>query len=386
MRRLRHAIEMDLGELAGLARRRWRALLITAAAAALAGFLGSFLVTPRYHAYVSVLPRQGILREHQVAVAQGELTAPVRLRPTSASNSQNMVRVASHSLREELVEELGLVVFFGFEDLAAEHPEHARYRAVDALRQATHLELSIYRDVLFIHVMTRDAAMSARIANAYLDALQRENLREYRREAEARAAFLKVQLAQVRGRIGEALSALAAFQGQREIVDLESQRRGLMSLLDQIHLEWLAASIALDRERIELGENAPAVDRLEALVDLYREAIALLDGASAGGAPPFGSAVMDPATTLAAERLQGELRNLEVVEQSLLLELNAAVMEADLDDLQLPVMDRAVAPADPDWPDRALITVGTGVLAPVLLYLLLVLMAAARSATRGTVA
>ncbi|MBN2171766.1 MAG: hypothetical protein JW819_10665 [Candidatus Krumholzibacteriota bacterium] len=386
MKRLRHAIEMDLGELAGLARRRWRALLVAAGAAALAGFLGSFLVTPRYHAYVSILPRRGILREQQVAVAQGELTAPVRLRPTTASNTQNMVRAASYRLRAELVDSLDLVAFFDLADLAAERPDLARHRAVDALRRATHLELSIYRDVLFIHLMTRDAAMSARLANAYLDALQRENLREYRREAESRASFLQTQLAAVRVRIEEALAALVVFQGEREIVDLESQRRGLLSLLEQIHHEWLAASIALERERLDLDADAPAVARLEALVALYREAITLLDGASAEGAPPFGSSVMDPGTALAAERLRDRLRGLQAVEQSLLMELSAAVMEAGLDELQLPVMDRAVAPAEPDWPDRALITVGAGLLVPLLLFLLFVLRAAARSRAAGEAA
>lgn len=368
MRALGRAVEIDLGELVGLAWRHWRLLAAVSLGAALAAFLISFLLTPRYHSVVSILPRQGFLRDQRIVLGRGTLSDAVELRPTTASNSQNLVAAASFRTRAALVDSLSLVDFFGHTALAAREPARARELAMDDLRRATHLELSIYRDVLFIHVMTRDPAMSARIANLTVELLEAENLALYQAQAQAMERYLEGELLRVRGELFAAADSLAGYYRRHGLIEIASERETLFSLLGELELQRSALALSLGREAMDRAPDDPQLARLQSLLAVYDELVAELgQGKGAGTGGPGG--IADAQAVLGAEELQRRLEQLQLGESALRTELAAAVMEGARDEASLPVMDRAFPASEPYWPRRWLMALAAGVLAPGLVYL-----------------
>lgn len=378
MRALGRAVETDLGELAGLAWRHWRLLAGLAVGAALAAFLISFLLTPRYHSVVSILPRQGFLREQQIVLGRGTLNNAVELRPTTASNSQNLVAAASFRTRAALVDSLGLVDFFGHAQLAQREPARARELAMDDLRRATHLELSIYRDVLFIHVMTRDPEMSARIANLTVQLLEAENLALYRAQARAMERYLEGELLRVRGELFAVADSLADYYRRHGLIEIASERKTLFSLLGELELQRSALALSLGREALDRAPDDPQLARLQSLLAVYDELVADL-GKGKGVGAGSAAGIADTGTVLGAEELQRRLEQLQLGESALRTELAAAVMESAREEASLPVMDRAFPASEPYWPRRWLMALAAGVLAPGLVYLALLYRRVARA-------
>lgn len=371
MRALGRIVETDLGELTAIAWRHRRLLIGLTLGAALVALPIAFLIAPRYHAEVSVLPRKGFLRDQQVVLSRSSLTQAVALRPTTASNSQNLVTAASYKVRAAIVDSLDLVPFFGHAELAARHPERAREQAVDDLRQATHLALSIYRDVLFIHVITTDAAMSARIANLYVACIEAENLTLYRGQAQAMQSYLEAELLRLRTEMFAVVDSLAAFYRDHAFIELDRERGTLLALLGELQLQRSALALSLARESLDRREDDPQLTRLRSLLDVYDAFVAELEPGR--GRPPGKrlAGLLEPGVGLQAQELQRRLEQLQDAERGLRVELGAAVMETAREDVALPVLDRAVPAERPFWPRRWLLIVGAAALVPSLAYLAL---------------
>ena len=380
MRALRYAVEMAPGELGELAWRWRRRIGLAALAAVLLGLLASFLVEPRYHSYVSILPQKGFLKEQQIVLGHGDLTDALQLKPMTASNSQNLVVATSFTVREAIVDSLGLAAFFGCEDPDA---ELARQQAAEALRRATHFELSMYRDVLFIHVTTKDARMSAAIADLYVRLIEEENLNRYHRQSQAMIRYLEIQLADVRSRIDALSDSTAHYYRNKGLVDIENEQQQLFSLLRELEMQALALDLALAREQLDRREDDPRVQQLAQQSRIYREMLAKLEPGGAGPSP-MRSAELDMGTVIQAQRLDQELANLEELESDLRTQLAGVVMESEREEASLPLLDRAVIASKPVWPKRWLMVLGPGILAPILVYLLALLIAASRAVRSAT--
>ncbi len=372
MKALGRAVETDLGELIGIAWTRRRYLLGTALLAALAALLLSFLVSPRYHSVASVLPTKGFLKEQNIVFGRGEFTDAVQLRPTTASNGQNLVTAASFKVRESIVEQLELVEFFGHEELAATEPVRAVQLAMEDLRKATHFELSIYRDVLFIHVSTRDPDMSARVANLYIERIEDENLAHYRVQAAKLESYLENQLGDLRDRILILADSLVAHYGASGLVDIDRERDQLFSLLRTLQHQRSALDLSIARESLDRADNDPHLLRMAEHLKLYDD---LLAEYVPGGNPSIGRGVgilLDPNTSLAAADLERRLAIMYKREGRLRGELAVAVMEGAREEAILPIMDLGFPASEPFWPRRWLMMLGAMVIATSTLYHVLV--------------
>ncbi|MCB9516492.1 MAG: hypothetical protein H6693_09890 [Candidatus Latescibacteria bacterium] len=385
MNRLGRVVETDLGELLGIARRRWSWLLATGLVAGVVALGVSFAIPPRYHSVASVLPATGVLRDRALLLGTGGLGGAAQVRPNTSSNGQNLVVASSLKVREEIVDQLELVRFFGREEQARKDPALARELAMVDLRLATHFELSIYRDVLFIHVITRDPDMSATIANLYIELIQRENLSRYHARAKSMERYLSRQLSTLRAEIASVSDSLAALYRADGLVDIDGERDDLFSLLTTLRLQRSALALSLSRESLDRSADDPALARLRDQIKIYD---AFLDsyrpGGSAEGARDL-RALLDQGRVLQLRDVEARLKSLQAQEADLRTELEVSVMEGARDEALLPVMDRAFPASEPYWPRRWLITVSAMLLATGVLYLGLVYHGAlvASSAPRG---
>jgi uncharacterized protein involved in exopolysaccharide biosynthesis len=371
MKVLRHTIETSLGELLGLAWCHRRLLVILFVAGGALAWLASFLITPEYHSFASILPRNGVLADRRLAIDLAGFDKSVELRPVNASNGQNLVILSSYKMREEMVDSLDLVNAFGIEISGDSGLAAARHEAVDRLRKATHFELSIYRDVLFIHVTTDDPELSTNIASVYLKFLQRENLRLYHRHSQQMVLYLEDQIEKLRLRFQTLCDETLGYYSERGLVDLEKQRTLFFSLLEGLEKERISIDLRLERARLDQKNDSPEVKRLEALSGIHREMLKIGQEERAGARNYTDNmgVVIDNDVDLEVSRLEKHMSNLERLEISLNTSLTAALMELSRDEIMLPVLDRPTIPAEPVWPKRWLLSLVTALIAPLVAYL-----------------
>ncbi|MCP4549963.1 MAG: hypothetical protein GY835_26190 [bacterium] len=367
MRALRHAVEVDLADLIRITTVRWPLLLILGVVAGLTAFGASFLMTPKYHAFSSILPSRGFMREQQIVLTHGTLNKAMSLRPTTASNSTNLVLGASYVIRAAIVDELDLIPFFGLEELDAKEPQRARHEAVERLRIITHFELSIYRDVLFIHVMAHNPQASADIANAYVRLIQEENTRFYQEVAENRIAMLETQLAVVQDSLRVQTDETVGHYTSHGIRDLGKDRNLAYSLIYDLMFKQQQVRLALARARLDKTESAPEVTELKALEVIYGKVLAQYDSRGEGSSEDEQS-IFNIDNVLIAQGLLDGMHELEILENSLAMQLAAARMELSGGEFRLPILDKAFPPAEPIWPNRWLLTIGFLLLIPLLAW------------------
>ena len=369
MKELRLAVEMRLGDLARIAWDLRKALAMVALGSAAISLVVALLLPAKYLSTASILPHKGFLQERQIVLARGITSNAVQLRPTDASNSQNLVTAASFRVRSAIADSLKLEAFFGFEGGQFEDSTRARHAAVDALRRATHFELSLYRDVLFIHVITEDPEKSAAIANLYTDLIERENLRIYRGQARAKQEYLLNELKQLRGEIVAVMDSTASVYTKAGLVATNQERDNFLSLLSELKLQRLALELSLSREKIDRTANDPYIARLAEQLRTFDAAMALLSAEKGSRSGVFGAGFPRPGAILSIEEQERRLAGLEAMEDWLGTELAAAVMEGNRESASLLIMDRAFPAIEPIWPKPWLIVLCSCFLATVLTYL-----------------
>ncbi len=370
MRLLRDAVEMDLGELFGLAAKRWRLLVTVMILAASLALSLTFLIEPRYHSYASILPQKGFLQEREIVLSENTFDFNAKLRPVNASNSQNLVFGASFKLREAIVDSLQLISFFDFDELEAQQPERAMHEAVDKLRRITHFELSLYRDVLIIHATTKDAQMSADIANLYISLIERENHRQYNAFSNEMLTFLTDQLKDTQREIRSLVDSTTAFYQERNIVEIKSETDALFSLLKELDLQRMSLELALSRAELDASPDDPLVRRMAKELEAYdalRAEYKNIDLSSRVGAS--GGADLSIGTILDVKRFERQMEQLEKFETNLTMKLANTLIESKRNEVNLPIMDRAFPATEPIWPKRWLITLCTMAIATLLTYI-----------------
>ncbi len=363
-------LDFSLLELIELYARRWRWLLgALALAVALATLYVFLILKPNYTATASLLPgRSDIVQRGIPILERGNFRGSFRVGNITTRNSMNLEMMVSTTLRAEMVDSLALVEFFGFGDLAIRQPEKARQRAIKAMTRATHFELSLQLQVLFVHVTTPDSEMSARIANAYLEAVAELNLVRYRRFAVQRIDFIERRLAELQPLTMEAEQALLAFQGEKSVLDPYLERESLFVLKHQLQSQLLQSQLAAERIALDAGESSPQLLALRAEEEIYRSMLTSLS--TEEGGEPAGETManlIDPKLGLEWSKLNRELRLLEDLELLLIEEREMAHLQSELDFETITVLDHAVAPVDPVGPSRKLIVLAVAVCALILI-------------------
>ena len=204
-----------------------------------------------------------------------------------------------------------------------------------------------------IEVTTRWPAVSASLANAFVDQLDAvERIRRSEKAQQARQ-FYEEQLELTDKRVKKAAKALADFQRQYGIFQLDKQTTLLADEMARIRAEVLAKQIQLAvMSRTMLPAN-PAVVKLKAQIDelekAYRDVEAKYVRGGSGGEANKGNL---PALALEWGRLRRELK----IQENLWELINQLYHQARIQEVKntptLQVLDRAVAPSRPSWPDK----------------------------------
>lgn len=302
----------------------------------------------------------------------------------------NPADVFANTLRSRLVarnvvSELDLVGFF---DVGDEDPARALERATKDLKDITSINVS---DMLLISVAVthEDPVMAAKIANAFLDELEKANQQFSLSSAKKAREFVELRLASTEQSLNEAQAKLMEFQQEHGAVALDEQSKATVEAVAKLEGEILA----MEAKRDALGAtHTPSYSRLRELdltIDALRNKVRGLtqtnDDAGdleegEGLVPEEGVFIpLGDVPAIAAEyaRLMLDVKTQGSVLEILVQQHEQLKIEEAKNVPTIQILDRAVAPIEKSKPYRTVIMIvagfigliGSFVLALILNYL-----------------
>ena len=332
--------KIDLLRVVALFTAEWRTGLAVALLAFIVATIVIVRIAPQYEATAAILPK-----DQNGGSSGSNLTAFFTgIRPTNNFGSL----LVSRTLRDDVVRRADLLRYF-------------RTTSAEAARGKLLGMTKIFSgDTVVILVRDRDAVMAARIANAYVAALQslQESMTTAQEEVEQR--FFEQQLQREK-------DALAAAE-----LDLEKTQVGLgvvqVDTQTQIGLSAIAATRSqITNMQVQLAallegstEQNPEVQRLRSQIGQLQAQERQLEsgtggGAGVGAASPAGKM---PKVNLEYARKLREVRYHESLVSSLANHFEQLRMGSATTSNTFEVMDPAIVPEFPTWPPRRLFLLG----------------------------
>lgn len=329
-------------------RRRLRTVIAVALAAAAVSLGTSMLMPKIYSARASIysLETPGPLATlGQLPFAAVGLAAPANPADYLAAVLESATvldRVATrHNLRHN-------PRFVGKSDLS-------RDEVLEALRDCTRLRAE--GNQVTITVESRDAVLSAKIANEYLRQLDRSIHRFSRRKRE----FLETQLDKQEAMLAEAQDALKVFQAEHEAAALDVQASEAVKTIAELRAQQIENDIAIERNATALKTTGAVEELLRLGVEkelLQRKAQDLIQ-ALAKESERFAAM---PSTMTQLARLTWDVTARQAVVQLLQTSYESARISEQEEEARYQVLDTAVPPEKPIRPRVLLNAFVAGVL------------------------
>jgi uncharacterized protein involved in exopolysaccharide biosynthesis len=359
----RLSLDYSLLDLLNMLRRHvawilWPSLL----AVGVAALAVQFLIPARYESHASILPEQSSEVTAKMPILQrGAFRSAFKFGDVTTRNSTNLELMVSDRVRRAVVRKLNLADFFGV-TTGPGGEGGAEQRAMEALTRSTRLEMALQIQVLFVRVATRDAAMSARIVEAYLEATDVANLERIHEHARQRVAFYDARLVELQGDLALARAQLAGQIAGSGIADPERERNIAYDFLQPLQEKLL--QLRLQRDRLAQDQLAVGAERqaLTAEIAVYEGFLADFDTLSGAGPGVLPAPGRSELAGMERSRLQRELALLEALEISLREGREAARLEATLEAETLTILDHPVLAAEPTWPRKRLTVMLTGLI------------------------
>ncbi len=161
------------------------------------------------------------------------------------------------------------------EAVVAEFKLRERYKAtyvedaIKKLERRTTVAVS-KEGLISVRVEDTDPELAARIANYYVEQLDKLVLRYGSSEAGRQRGFLTDQLAQAKASLDDAEEAMRRFQERNRAIVLQEQTRGAIEAAARLKGEIIAAEVQLQVMRGFATENNPEVVALRKRVDEMR--------------------------------------------------------------------------------------------------------------------
>ena len=338
--------KVDLLRIVALFVAEWRTGLIVALIAFVIALVVIERIPAQYEATAVILPKDG----------ESQGTSNLASFFTGIRPSNNYVSLLlSRSLRDDVVRRVNLLAYFKTTSLEA------------ARGQLLGMTKLIPGETITILVRDKDAAMAARIANAYVGAL--ESLQESMTTAQAdvQRRFFEQQLQREKDALVAAEMDLERTQLGSGIVQMESQTQIGLNAIASTRAQITTLQVQLAALLQGSTEQNPAVQRLRSQIGQLQAQERQMEsgsgGAAAGAASPAGRM---PKVNLEYERKQREVRYHEALVSSLANHFESLRMSQGTSNSTFQVIDPAIVPEMPTWPPRRLYLMGAAAAAGLL--------------------
>ena len=310
----------------------WRLIVSWAIALFVLFCLIIFTLKPKFVATAKILPTG--TREQNDALAS--------LFGSRGAGALYVGLLESRSVMDDVLDRTGLM-----------QAEHARDRWGARGILADKTTITEGADTLIsIEVKDVDAKRAAEIANAYLDSLHALNNRLRVTESAETRQFFQTQLQEERGLLSSAETALTRTQKQTGVVDPAAQTQLGLAAIQGIRNQITALEVSLAGLLQRETEQAPDVQALRSQIAKLQSQEHEMESSASGPVGAAPAAGRMPENNLDYERAQRDVRQHELVVQSLANQYEAARLMESRGRSAFQIVDFAVAPERKAWPPR----------------------------------
>ncbi|MGQ0720826.1 MAG: hypothetical protein ACT4PE_04535 [Candidatus Eiseniibacteriota bacterium] len=252
---------------------RRRRLITWIVGAAIVGSVAAALLWPKsWRATTTLLPPERRM-DNPLFVPGGleGIGAGLRsfsLRPLATPTDIFVAILESRNVAESLVGRFGLQEEYGAKTLA---------RAIGRLQRSTQVTTTA-DGTIQIAAVGSSPDLAARLANAYVEELDRVNRTLANREATAVREFVETELAGAKGRLAGAEDSLRAFQEDYGAIEVTEQAKAVIAAAARIRGEIVAAEVELGVLLRSRGASHPEVQRARDYLSELRLRLSEMEG------------------------------------------------------------------------------------------------------------
>ena len=324
----------------------------------------SFLLPRKYTAVTTLMPPQEMDKMSMNKILADASLPGLGLALGESSSSEILIEILkSRSVIENVLERrvkankdsIALYKYLG--------ARNSR-QAVTKLRDMSAFAVS-KSGMITIMVTMGSAKMSAEVANAYVDELDRINQEKSVSRAKNSRVYLESQLLETNTKLDEATRALAQFQQENKAVDLSEQMAASIQQAGEIKGRIIAKEVEIGVMLQTMRPENPLVIRaqkeLEELNRRYHE-LQFGDSQVRSGETDFYMPFTDvPEVGLELAKLTRNVKIQETVWQLLNQQYYQAKIDEARDTPTVQVLDVAVPPIAPSKPRKSVLVVAMGI-------------------------
>lgn len=330
--------KVDLLRIVALFTAEWRTGLIVTLVAFVIALVVIERIPAQYEATAVILPKDG---ESQGTSNLASLFTGVR------PSNNYLSLLVSRSLRDDVVRRVNLLAYFKTKSLEA------------ARGQLLGMTKLIPGETITILVRDKDAGMAARIANAYVGALQSLQESMTTAQADVQRRFFEQQLQREKDALVTAEMDLQRTQMGSGIVQMDTQTQIGLGAIAATRAQITTLEVQLAAMLQGSTEQNPEVQRLRSEIGQLQGQERQMESGSGGGAAGAASpAGRMPKVNLEYERKLREVKYHEALVSSLANHFETLRMSQGTSNSTFEVIDPAIVPEMPTWPPRRLFLMG----------------------------
>ncbi len=355
--RVENEPEISLIELVTVLLCRKRLILGTSALAALVtGIVVSF-IPPSFKAEATILPPQQ-QQSSLAALASGALGGLAGSSMASSLGLKNpgdlyIGILGSRTISDDIVGRFHLQQVY-----------QKKFASETRKALTSHVSFSSGKDSLItIAVEDHDPKRAADMANAFVDALYKQNSRLAITDASQRRLFFEQELGKEKDALAAAEIALKNTQQSTGLLAPAGQAEALIRSGAQLRAEIASREVQLQAMRSYATDENPQVQVLKKEIGALQGQLAQLESKGGSGSAFEVSAGKLPESSLEYIRKLRDLKYHETLYELLAKQYEVARIDEAKQAPVIQVVDRAVAPDRKSGPPRLLLTVAAGLVA-----------------------
>lgn len=214
-----------------------------------------------------------------------------------------------------------------------------------------------------IEFSDKDPAMSALVANAYVDELDRLSQTLAMTEAAKRRLFFEKQLKLVQQGLDGAEFAMKSMQEKTGVIQLEGQSKAILEAEAKMRAQIASSEVQLSAMRAFATQQNPEYRRTEQLILGMREQLSKLEHDNPADDDELASKGRIPELAVEYSHKLRDLKYYEKLYEFMTQQIVVAKIDEAKDAAIIQVVDKAIVPEKKSKPKRALIVLLATVLA-----------------------
>ncbi len=347
--------EIDLYELWQTIKKRKKIIIGLFLFATIATGIISFIMTPIYRSETSVIPVSSS------ASPLGELAGLAAMAGVSVGGGGDSAKIMavlkSREIKEKVINRLSLIPVLLEDDIPEDRiPMNV---ALEVFEDMVSISEDKKTGVITVSVDYKDPQLAQKIANVYIDELQKIMNEKNLTVAKFNRVFLEKQLKEQEEKLKELQNKLAQFQKKTKIISPDNQLAGVMELYSNLISQKMALLVKLKSMESAFSSDNPQIKALKEQIKAIDKQIKSIEEKTNIGALP--SLSQAPEKIVEYTNIMRDLKVAQAVYENLVKMYEQAKLQEAKENIYVEVIDPPSLPDKPVKPKKKLMVVVAGV-------------------------